>query len=205
MAARSKKVAERAGVDADALLATYARWFHRQPLAPAVARGLLVQVRGFVTRLSDAEHGPKALSDPQVGDRAVRDYKRHVKTVKRWGAGVGEPGIASWLASTTSTGPWRPPDPRSVGASGPGCPALPGGSGPADLPAIRRGDSIGAGPGHGHDLLLRWAPALGARRLGCGRCGNLGSSPELSDDRAGAPTNSVRRAGESMRSAPCRR
>jgi len=39
VAGRSKKVArtERAGVDADALLATYTRWLKRQPLAPAVA------------------------------------------------------------------------------------------------------------------------------------------------------------------------
>jgi len=45
--ARSKKVArtERAGVDADALLAANARWLKRQPLAPRSRDAYLTQVR----------------------------------------------------------------------------------------------------------------------------------------------------------------
>jgi len=75
---------ERAGVDADALLTTYARWLKRQPLAPRSRDAYLAQVRGFLTWLAGSEHGREALSDPQVRDRAVRDYKRHAKKVKRW-------------------------------------------------------------------------------------------------------------------------
>ncbi len=86
MAGRSKKVVRggRAGGDAGALLATYARWLKRQPLAPRSRDAYLAQVRGFVTWLAGSEHGRDALSDPQARDRAVRDYKRHAKKVKRW-------------------------------------------------------------------------------------------------------------------------
>ena len=73
MARRSKKVArtEQLGVDAEALLTTYARWLKRQPLAPRSRDAYLAQVRGFLTWLAGSEHGREALSDPQVRDRAV--------------------------------------------------------------------------------------------------------------------------------------
>ncbi len=86
MAARAKKAAptEREGVDAEAVLATYVGWLKRQPLAARSRDAYLAQVRGFLTWLAGAEHGPQALTDPHVRDWAVRDYKRHVKTAKRW-------------------------------------------------------------------------------------------------------------------------
>jgi len=86
MAARAKKAAptEREGVDAEAVLATYAAWLKRQPLATRSRDAYLAQVRGFLTWLAGSEHGPQALTEPHVRDWAVRDYKRHVKTAKRW-------------------------------------------------------------------------------------------------------------------------
>jgi site-specific recombinase XerD len=86
MAARAKKAAPRApdGIDAEAVLATYAGWLKRQPLATRSREAYLAQVRAFLTWLAGSEHGPQALVDPHVRDWAVRDYKRHVKTAKRW-------------------------------------------------------------------------------------------------------------------------
>ncbi len=86
MAAPSKKAApERSErLDADAVLATYARWLKRQPLAERSRDAYLAQVRGFIGWLAGSEHGPKALADPHARDWAVRDYKRDVKTAKRW-------------------------------------------------------------------------------------------------------------------------
>jgi hypothetical protein len=41
-------------------------------------------VHGYVDWLAGSEHGEAALTEPAVRDWAVRDYKRHVKTTKRW-------------------------------------------------------------------------------------------------------------------------
>ena len=86
MAAPSKMAArERSGrMDGDAVLATYARWLKRQPLAERSRDAYLAQVRGFIGWLAGSEHGPQALIDTHVRDWAVRDYKRHVKTARRW-------------------------------------------------------------------------------------------------------------------------
>lgn len=86
MAPRAKKTAPRKpeGVDAEAVLASYAGWLKRQPLATRSRDAYLAQVRAFLTWLAGSEHGPQALADPHVRDWAVRDYKRHVKTAKRW-------------------------------------------------------------------------------------------------------------------------
>lgn len=86
MAARAKKAAPREpeGVEAEAALATYAGWLKRQPLATRSREAYLAQVRAFLNWLAGSEHGPQALVDPHVRDWAVRDYKRHVKTAKRW-------------------------------------------------------------------------------------------------------------------------
>jgi site-specific recombinase XerD len=86
MAARAKKATPREpeDVDAEAVLATYAGWLKRQPLATRSREAYLAQVRAFLTWLAGSEHGPQALSDPHVRDWAVRDYKRHVKTARRW-------------------------------------------------------------------------------------------------------------------------
>jgi integrase/recombinase XerC len=66
------------------VLATYADWLKRQPLATRSREAYLAQVRAFLDWLAGSEHGPQALVDPHVRDWAVRDYKRHVKTAKRW-------------------------------------------------------------------------------------------------------------------------
>ena len=86
MAARSKKTppTERAGLDVAGVLAVYGDWLERQPLAQRSREAYLTQVSGFVTWLAGSEHADQALSDPPVRDWAVRDYKRHVKTAKRW-------------------------------------------------------------------------------------------------------------------------
>lgn len=53
-------------MDADAVLATYAAWLKRQPLASRSRDAYLAQVRGFVTWLAGSEHGAEALTDPHV-------------------------------------------------------------------------------------------------------------------------------------------
>jgi site-specific recombinase XerD len=86
MAGRSKKAVapEPEGVDAEAVLAAYAVWLKRQPLATRSRDAYLAQVRSFLMWLAGSEHGPEALVDPHVRDWAVRDYKRYVKTDRRW-------------------------------------------------------------------------------------------------------------------------
>ena len=86
------KTEAREDVDVDAVLAEYSAWLGRQPLAARSREAYLAQVRDFVGWLAGSEHGGQALSDPQVRDWAVRDYKRYAKTIEAVGAGVGEPG-----------------------------------------------------------------------------------------------------------------
>lgn len=67
------------------VLAGYRRWLDRQPLAQRTRDAYAAQVREFLAWLADSEHGPAALSEPQVRDWAVRDYKRWVKAApRRW-------------------------------------------------------------------------------------------------------------------------
>jgi hypothetical protein len=66
-------------VDAAAVLADYALRLKRQPLAERSRDAYLAQVTGFVTWLADSAHGAEALSEANVRDWAVRDYKRYVK------------------------------------------------------------------------------------------------------------------------------
>jgi integrase/recombinase XerC len=56
----------------------------RQPLAKRSREAYLAQVKGFVSWLAGSEHGAQALSEDHVRDWAVRDYKRYVKTTKKW-------------------------------------------------------------------------------------------------------------------------
>jgi len=69
-------------VDVDAVLDGYDGWLTRQPLAARTRDAYLAQVRDFVTWLASSEHGARALSDPDVRDWTVRDYKRYVKTTR---------------------------------------------------------------------------------------------------------------------------
>jgi site-specific recombinase XerD len=86
MPVRTKKAApaQRERLDVETVLGDYAAWLQRQPLAARSRDAYLAQVGGFLTWLAGSEHGPQALADPHVRDWAVRDYKRYVKTTKRW-------------------------------------------------------------------------------------------------------------------------
>lgn len=83
MAARSK-APPRKVLDAEAVLVAYRAWMDGQPLSVRTRVAYLDQVEGFVSWLSGSGHGGAALTDPAVRDVAVREYKRHAKTQKRW-------------------------------------------------------------------------------------------------------------------------
>lgn len=83
MPARSK-TSNRGVVKADEVLSGYADWLERQPLAERTRDAYYAQVSAFVSWLEASEHGAEALSEGRVRDSAVREYKRHVKTKKRW-------------------------------------------------------------------------------------------------------------------------
>lgn len=72
------------GLNLDSVLRTYGSWLQRQPLAARSRDAYLAQVSAFVTWLSSSDHGSSALAEPQVRDWAVRDYKRYLKTSKKW-------------------------------------------------------------------------------------------------------------------------
>ncbi|MGH9023645.1 MAG: tyrosine-type recombinase/integrase, partial [Acidimicrobiia bacterium] len=76
--------AERVEVAPGRVLSRYERWLKRQPLSGRTRDAYRAQVGGFVGWLASSEHGGAALSDPVVRDWAVRDYKRFVKTKRRW-------------------------------------------------------------------------------------------------------------------------
>lgn len=86
MVPRSKKPTrgQPEAVNADAVVAVYAAWLVRQPLADRSRDAYLAQVRSFVTWLAGSGHGGGALVEASIRDWAVRDYKRHVKTAKQW-------------------------------------------------------------------------------------------------------------------------
>ncbi len=67
----------------DVIVGTYVDWLRRQPLAKRSRDAYRDQVTGFAEWLATSEHGATALSDPDVRDWAVRDYKRFVKA-KKW-------------------------------------------------------------------------------------------------------------------------
>jgi site-specific recombinase XerD len=114
VAGRSLKASakELAGVDSEAVLATYAGWLKRQPLASRSRDAYLTQVRSFTTWLSSSEHGAEALTDPHVRDWAVRDYKRHVKTAKQWAPSSVNQALAAIDNFYRSLAAGRPEVPR---------------------------------------------------------------------------------------------
>ncbi|MFN2504868.1 MAG: hypothetical protein ABR540_11705, partial [Acidimicrobiales bacterium] len=103
---------ELAGVDADAVLDTYAAWLQRQPLATRSRDAYLAQVRGLTTWIVGSEHGTEALTDPHVRDWAVRDYKRHVKTAKHWAPSSANQALAAIDNFYRSLAAGRPEVPR---------------------------------------------------------------------------------------------
>lgn len=71
-------------VRVDVVLAEYGQWLSRQPLAKRSREAYRAQVTGFVEWLATSQHDGAALSESAVRDWAVRDYKRFVKSTKRW-------------------------------------------------------------------------------------------------------------------------
>jgi len=95
-------------VDVDAAVGDYDGWLTRQPLAGRTRDAYLAQARDFVTWLAGSEHGARALSYPDVRDWAVRDYKRYVKTTKRWGPASVNQALAAIDNFYRSRGAGRP-------------------------------------------------------------------------------------------------
>src|SRR5664280_995156 len=111
MAARSKKPTggRRQAIDADAVVAEYAAWLGRQPLAGRSRDAYLAQMRGFLTTwLAGSERGGAALVEPGVRDRAVRDYKRHVQTARHWAPSTVNQALAAIDSFYRSIGVGRP-------------------------------------------------------------------------------------------------
>jgi len=86
-------------VDADALLATYARWLKRQPLAPRSRDAYLAQVRGFVTwlagstvRLGRRTDAARRRMTPGVSWRASRERVVAARTGHSESAVAGQAG-----------------------------------------------------------------------------------------------------------------
>jgi site-specific recombinase XerD len=98
----------REDVDGDAVLDAYGAWLGRQPLAARSREAYLAQVRDFVGWLAGSEHGGQALADPHVRDWAVRDYKRYVKTTKRWAPASVNQALAAIDNFYRSLGAGRP-------------------------------------------------------------------------------------------------
>jgi site-specific recombinase XerD len=98
----------REDVSVDAVLAGYESWLKSQPLAARSRDAYLAQVREFVTWLAGSEHGGQALDDSHVRDWAVRDYKRFVKTTKRWAPASVNQALAAIDNFYRSRGAGRP-------------------------------------------------------------------------------------------------
>jgi site-specific recombinase XerC len=72
-----------AGAAADQILADYAAALERAPLAPASRSKYLSRVRGFLAWLVDADVDGDPLTDPAARDWAVRDYRAHLKALRK--------------------------------------------------------------------------------------------------------------------------
>jgi site-specific recombinase XerD len=81
---RGSKRSVGVAVDAEAVLARYAESLEDQPLAERTRDAYRAQVRSYLLWLASTGRSPTALSDPRVRDSSVREYKRHVKTARRW-------------------------------------------------------------------------------------------------------------------------
>ena len=66
------------------MLAVYVEALARQPLAERTRAAYVAQVRSFVIWLAASGHGSESLSEPRARDCAVREYKREVKTGRKW-------------------------------------------------------------------------------------------------------------------------
>ena len=155
MASRAKRVTaqDREDVNAKAVRARYQRWLTRQPLAQRTRDAYAAQVAGFVAWLAGSEHGGAALAEGHVRDWAVRDYKRFMKTKKRWSPASVNQALAAIDNSYRSLGFGRPVVAREALAQ----------LAPQGLTRKSSGRSCG-----------RWRPA---RRRGIGRWPRFCSTP----------------------------
>ena len=110
MASRAKRVTaqDRTDINAKAVAARYQRWLTRQPLAQRTRDAYAAQVDGFVAWLAGSEHGGAALAEGHVRDWAVRDYKRFMKTKKRWSPASVNQALAAIDNFYRSLGMGRP-------------------------------------------------------------------------------------------------
>lgn len=67
----------------DQVLADYAAALQRAPLAPASRSKYLSRARGFLAWLAEADVDGEPLTDPAARDWAVRDYRVHLKAVRK--------------------------------------------------------------------------------------------------------------------------
>jgi integrase/recombinase XerC len=114
MARRAKRAVapEPDALDAGAVLDTYAGWLKRQPLSERSRDAYLAQVRTFLSWLGSSEHGAAALAEGHVRDWAVRDYKRHAKSARRWAPTSVNQALAAIDNFYRSLGGGRPDVPR---------------------------------------------------------------------------------------------
>ncbi|MGH9267006.1 MAG: tyrosine-type recombinase/integrase [Acidimicrobiales bacterium] len=114
MASRAKRAVapEPEALDAAAVLDTYAGWLKRQSLSDRSRQAYLAQVRTFLSWLGSCEHGAAALAEGHVRDWAVRDYKRHAKTARRWAPTSVNQALAAIDNFYRSLGTGRPEVPR---------------------------------------------------------------------------------------------
>ncbi len=153
MARRSARATtqERAGIDADAVLATYTTWLKRQPLATRsrdayLAQAQLHHVAGRLPTWGRSAHGPSRTRRGGAGLQAPRQDGQAL------GAVVGEPGPGRHRQLLPVPG--RRPSGGAPGGAGRGRASGLGGEGPAAVSAHRRGQPVAPRPGHGHRLLL---------------------------------------------------
>lgn len=103
---------DRVDVDAGKVFGRYERWLARQPLDGRTRDAYSAQGRGFVDWLAGSEHGGAALVEAHGRDWAVRDYKRHIKTTKRWSPASINQALAAVDNFYRSAGIDRPEVPR---------------------------------------------------------------------------------------------
>ena len=110
MAGRAKKAATSTPdvLDPEVTLKEYVRWLKRQPLSERSRGAYRAQVRAFLAWLASSEHGAAALAQGPVRDWAVRDYKRHVKTTRRWAPSSVNQALAAIDNFYRSLGGGRP-------------------------------------------------------------------------------------------------
>ena len=175
MAARSKKPTggRRQAIDADAVVAEYAAWLGRQPLAGRSRDAYLVHRarRPVPGRL----HVPLVVPHRSVPDAGLHQGRSAAFGAGQPGEEAAHLGHRPWRPSTASTAQSASADRRWPGRSWPG--SRPGHwRRPTSGGSCERGRGlpVGAGPGDRHGVLLHRATPLRAGRPRGGRSVGLG-------------------------------